>query len=188
MRHEEKSRRIAEQPQRSIEHRRTDQRERRADVHGIADESVGPADHQLSRWIEWRGGPPAEAHEAQNAPERDRGAGGGDDRADDLRPADRGRTAEARREPRRQVDQQEPDEERGVDDGAEENEHFGPARREPRLLIEPHLLQQLAESRLSAERVQTGMHLEEHHRMVVHLVAALEPAQGLLGLAPDGME
>jgi hypothetical protein len=67
----------------------------------------------------------ADSREAENAPQRERRADAPDNYSEDLRRRDRRRADDARPSPhpRRQLDQREPDEQRGVTNRAEDDKH-----------------------------------------------------------------
>jgi len=96
MHEQEKAAGIDQQASASVVERGPHEGEPCAEIHRIADPSVGTARDQASRRIERRRGASSDDHEGEDAPDGERRSRGGDDHAGDLKDSERFRTRDAR--------------------------------------------------------------------------------------------
>ena len=128
MRGEQEQAYVAEQPQRSVKHRRSGQCQPRADVHGVANVPIRSRDHEMTRRIERGGRALADKGERQDAPERESTAGHADQSSCHFQEAERGGGTDARRleYAPREEDQEQADKQGGVGRRTGKNERMEP--------------------------------------------------------------
>jgi len=116
---------ISQERPRLVKERGAGEGESCPEVHGIADETVGAANHEAAGRIERRRSAFADRGESVDAPQRDGRACGSENHPSDLRDGDyRGAdNARPRQDAGREVDEQETDKESRVSDGTDENKH-----------------------------------------------------------------
>lgn len=104
------------------------ERQTRTQVHRISHIPVRPSHHQTARWVEGRRSSAADHGEAEDAPHGERSSNNGYQTAKQLWQPELGRPGHARpgKRLRRQVDEHDANEERGVRQGPDQDAHHRP--------------------------------------------------------------